>query len=73
MTDKELLKSELAPKKSSFSLDEQIAQYKKDNPEVDNALRLFNISNDYYEASVNAFQNTKTYVTSSTLMPGENG
>jgi hypothetical protein len=73
MTNKKLLESDHTPKKPSFSLDEQIAQYKKDNPEVDNALRLFNISNDFYEASLNAFQNTKTYVTSSTLMPGENG
>jgi hypothetical protein len=72
MDDKKLIKQDRILNDSP-SLEEQITQYKKDNPEVEEALRLFNISKDHYETSISAFQSTKTYVTSSTLMPGQNG
>ncbi len=59
-------------KAQEVSIEKQIARFKKDNPNVEETLRLFNISNEYYERSVSAYQNTKTFVTTSTLLPTNN-
>jgi len=47
--------------------------FTSDNADVKKALDLFNISEQHYETSVNALQITKTYVTTSTLLPGQHG
>lgn len=58
---------------SAKSLDEQILQYKKQNPDIERILDLFNTSKEQYDASINSYLNTKTYITTSTLLPTDNG
>ena len=55
------------------SLEDRIEEFKRLNPEVQTALDLFNISSQQYEAAISAVQSTRTYVTTSTLLPGQNG
>ena len=68
----EKTKKNFDPKKAAIVIEKQIARFKKNNPNVEETLRLFNISNEYYERSVSAYQNTKTFVTTSTLLPTNN-
>jgi hypothetical protein len=55
------------------TLDERLRTFQDDYPEIRRAIELFNISHEHYQVSLNALQSTKTYVTSSTLLPGQHG
>lgn len=60
------------PTSSNF-IEEQISKFKNDNPQVEETLRLFNVSREHYEVSIAASQQTKTFVTTSTLLPTKHG
>lgn len=55
------------------TLEDRFNEFEKENPEVGEALRLFNVSLEYYEATQSAMRTTKTYITTSTLLPGQHG
>lgn len=54
-------------------IEQQISRFKNENPQVEETLRLFNVSLEHYEVSLAASQQTKTFVTTSTLLPTNNG
>lgn len=55
------------------TLDEHARAFEEEHPEIRRAIELFNISQERYQESLRALQSTKTYVTSSTLLPGQHG
>ncbi|HCG03264.1 MAG TPA: hypothetical protein DEV93_22340 [Chloroflexi bacterium] len=54
------------------TVEEFARQFEQEHPEVRRALDLFNLSLEHYEAALRPLQ-TRTYITTHTLLPGEHG
>jgi hypothetical protein len=59
--------------KQPSDLEESLCKFEKENPEVVEAMRLFNMSWEQYQAALRALQPTRVYTTASTHLPQQHG
>ena len=65
--------NDVPPSEKFPSLQDRFSEFAKENPEVGETIRLFNVSLQQYEATQSALRMTQTYITNSTLLPGQHG